>query len=823
MIDNTINNETAPTEPMQPLQPASVSPSPVPALVPLATWTWNTPVIPTFYWNVYSAEQRIRQICLEIGRIEAWCDYATANANTAHAHLTKRIDELTKQLNDEVARLDARIDEENKARKEADDLLQKGLDAETARAKAAENALDGRIDATNTKLDAEINRSTTEDKRLNDALVEEIRQRKTADSTLQSNIDANKVASDEADKRLQDSIDTEIANRKNGDTALGERIDTESKTRSDADTKLGSRIDVETKTRTDADTALTKRIDATDTNLATESKTRETADNTLQKNIDANKNTSDAADKRLQDSIDTEIANRKNGDNALGERIDTEITSRTDADTALGKRIDTEADTRGNADTALGARIDVEAKARGDADKTLTVEVSKRPTADHITAAKDSHITVTSNTSETDASQTSVVIGDTFTPAFDDLETKLKAETVRATGAEENLSGRITHETADRETADKTLTEEVNKRLKYDGIIEGSHIKVAPDPDKTTVTIATTGLATSESVKQETIDRKNADNALTTEVNKRLKTDSLIAGTNITLVPDTAKNTVTINATGGASTDALANETKARTDADNALGTRIDNESEIRRKTDENLQTAVNGKLSSVTHDATLTGNGTTASKLGACLKNGATPMHDSGTNAAYAQLLYTESADKPTGIGVKAGDGLVAYNDFSDPDVGGGIKLSDATLQTLTNCYTSSKTIVPADNHKDLITTGRVGNELQINVHFAYTYFAFTEAKAHTYNAGAYITNEFPAPKGSIAIIGTGVTIIPKGSSSGAYKKLTNSVTVVSTNDAEFTDSARITLTVHNPTDAAITLGDGSVYRVFVFYATAD
>ena len=645
MNDNTINKDvTPPSEPMQPLQPASVSPQPFPALVPLATWTWNTPVIPTFYWNVYSAEQRIRQICLEIGRIEAWLDYATANANVAHAALGKRIDDLTKKLNEEVARLDARIDEENKARKEADDLLQKGLDAETARAKAAEAALGVRIDATNTKLDDEITRSTTEDKRLNDALVEETRQRKDTDNRLQSNIDANKVALDEADKRLQDSLDTEIAARKNGDKALGERIDTETATRTDADTKLGARIDVETKARADADTALTKRIDTTDTNLATESKTRETADNQLQSNIDANKVASDEADKRLQDSLDTEIANRKNGDKALGERIDTETTARTKADTTLQTNIDGEAKARADADTVLATRIATEEKSRADADKSLNTKITQRPTANNITAAKDSHITVVSNTSETDPSQTTVVIGDTFTPAFDDLEAKLKAETVRATGAEEELSGRITHETADRETADRTLTEEVNKRLKYDGVIAGDNITVTPDPDKTTVTIATTGLAKQVDLSHEVAERGSADIALETKI-----------GT----------------------------ETTDRKNADNTLQTNIDNEAAIRRKTDDNIQAALNGKLGKVAHDATLKGDGTDTSKLQVALWNDTAYSGTPNDNRTAYLSRYEGTPGSTSGLGIRAGDGLVAYTD-TDADVGSGIKLDDAVLGLL-------------------------------------------------------------------------------------------------------------------------------------------
>lgn len=98
-----------------PLPPAPVGVPPFP-ITPFAVWTWSSPVIPEFYWNVYSSEQRIKQICKEIGRIEAYLNYLVNETNKNIIELHQRIDQLTervaaleKHVEEEVARLDGLI------------------------------------------------------------------------------------------------------------------------------------------------------------------------------------------------------------------------------------------------------------------------------------------------------------------------------------------------------------------------------------------------------------------------------------------------------------------------------------------------------------------------------------------------------------------------------------------------------------------------------------------------------------------------------------------------------------------------------------------
>lgn len=44
-------------------------------------WTQYTPVIPKFYWDVYSAEQRLKQLCMNFDKVEHYLDYISAELN----------------------------------------------------------------------------------------------------------------------------------------------------------------------------------------------------------------------------------------------------------------------------------------------------------------------------------------------------------------------------------------------------------------------------------------------------------------------------------------------------------------------------------------------------------------------------------------------------------------------------------------------------------------------------------------------------------------------------------------------------------------------
>ena len=56
-------------------------------------WVWNTPVIPNMYWNAYTHEQRIKNLWLNMGKVEAYLDENADNIN-------EWADEVTNAIND---------------------------------------------------------------------------------------------------------------------------------------------------------------------------------------------------------------------------------------------------------------------------------------------------------------------------------------------------------------------------------------------------------------------------------------------------------------------------------------------------------------------------------------------------------------------------------------------------------------------------------------------------------------------------------------------------------------------------------------------------
>lgn len=411
-----------PSNPTQPVFPPVDATKAVPPITPFPAWTWTTPVIPQFYWNVYSAEQRIRQICVEIGRIQAYLGYMAANANAAHwyldnrfteteTRLTQRIDKLEADLTEEVTRLDKLIADEQAAREAADTALGKRIDGVTPKAGRFIELTPG-TDGTlidNTMLDGVAGHGLT-DTDDTDA--------KTRTYAVDTDIIATKA-----------SVDTERVERKQADATLQNNLDNETKTRNNADLALGTRISEETSARTQADATLTNSLN-------------------------------------------------------------TEIQARRDADTSLGERIDAEATARRQADTTLQSNIDTEASNRQTADNLLTAQVNARVKAVNVKAADNSHINVNVTSSATDPDKTTVTIGDSFTPAFDDVNARITKEITDRTAADSALQRSIDAEIDERRHDDEVQNEQINNRLKLGAVLAGAGITVTNDPDKTTATIA---------------------------------------------------------------------------------------------------------------------------------------------------------------------------------------------------------------------------------------------------------------------------------------------------------------------------------------------
>ena len=69
-------------------------------LVPYSAFTASTPALPAFYYDVYSSEQRIKAICLEIDKIIAYANMLGVNINATHEDVAK-LQELFQKFQDQ--------------------------------------------------------------------------------------------------------------------------------------------------------------------------------------------------------------------------------------------------------------------------------------------------------------------------------------------------------------------------------------------------------------------------------------------------------------------------------------------------------------------------------------------------------------------------------------------------------------------------------------------------------------------------------------------------------------------------------------------------
>ena len=73
-------------------------------LVPYSTFVSSTPALPSFYWNVYSAEQRIKALCVELDKLVKYSDYLSNKINdisyVTPDDLTTLQDSLEREIGD---------------------------------------------------------------------------------------------------------------------------------------------------------------------------------------------------------------------------------------------------------------------------------------------------------------------------------------------------------------------------------------------------------------------------------------------------------------------------------------------------------------------------------------------------------------------------------------------------------------------------------------------------------------------------------------------------------------------------------------------------
>lgn len=408
MTDDTTSVPATPLTPAQPVYPPVDATKGVPPITPFPAWTWTTPVIPQFYWNVYSAEQRIRQICTEIGKIQAYLEYFAANSNAAHwyldqrfteteTRLTARIDRLETQLTEEVTRLDKLIADETTNRVNAD------------------NALQAQVNANKTGIETN-----------SAAIAKETQDRTDADTALGRRIDAEATARQDGDDDLNARVDDETTARKTADTALGQRIDTETTARTDGDNALRDSIDAETAARDQAvQNEATARIAGDKTNadaIAAETKARTTADNDI--TVALNHRPRANAITAKEGSHITVTATEGDGTDAnqatvvIGDTFDADFKTLTDG---LAK----ETSDRTTADAALREAIDAEVDERRHDDELQNEQIAGKLAFGSVKAGAG--VTVTNDPDSTTVTVAAEVTQDKLNTAVDNLQTQVTA------------------------------------------------------------------------------------------------------------------------------------------------------------------------------------------------------------------------------------------------------------------------------------------------------------------------------------------------------------------------------------------------------------
>lgn len=82
------------------MMPKGLSDGGIYHIVPYGSYTAYTPALPQFYWDVYSAEQRVKHICYEIDKIIAYANMLGVNINATHEDVEK-LQELFQKFQDQ--------------------------------------------------------------------------------------------------------------------------------------------------------------------------------------------------------------------------------------------------------------------------------------------------------------------------------------------------------------------------------------------------------------------------------------------------------------------------------------------------------------------------------------------------------------------------------------------------------------------------------------------------------------------------------------------------------------------------------------------------
>ena len=300
-------NRTPDIEPKVPMIGAIQAPEELNIYTLFPAWVWQSPSIPQFYWNVYSAEQRIYQICKEIGRLQAYLTYQGQQDNAAHLYLYKHFQEITDKLREDLTAEIVRA-------KQAEKVLTDNLNAEIERAKQAEKVLTD-------NLNAEIERAKAAEKTISDGLAAEIARAKQAEKVLTDDLAAEKARAVKAETANQEAIKAETARAQ-----IAENVNAE-------------------------------KIHQTNKDLVAEADRARAAETANHQDIETEKTTARAAEAANRKAIEDEAASARNAEAANRKAIEDEAASARAAETANAQGLTAETARATKAETANAQAI----------------------------------------------------------------------------------------------------------------------------------------------------------------------------------------------------------------------------------------------------------------------------------------------------------------------------------------------------------------------------------------------------------------------------------------------------------------------------------
>ena len=78
-------------------------------LIPYSSYVASTPALPAFYWDVYSSEQRVKEMCLELDKLASYGTYLAETIDRIQAVSPEEFTEYQQEMRETIASLRTEI------------------------------------------------------------------------------------------------------------------------------------------------------------------------------------------------------------------------------------------------------------------------------------------------------------------------------------------------------------------------------------------------------------------------------------------------------------------------------------------------------------------------------------------------------------------------------------------------------------------------------------------------------------------------------------------------------------------------------------------